>query len=218
STIDKASYRVANTVTYNKSDLFARDRFSLMAGQELNSLQLKTLTNTLDLFPRDIDPVSALGMIQLAEIQNSSTMINTPVRVSSFFGRMTYDLLNRYNITGTVRADGSSKFAPGNQWGYFPSMGFGWNISDEPFFKVPAWLSYLKMRVSYGAAGNNRITDNAWEKSFSVQTGSIYMGGDQTVKTPVLRTSTILANEDLTWETTISRNMGIDFQLFKARI
>lgn len=218
SAVDMTSYRVANTVTYSRSDLIAKDRFSFMAGQELNSLQLKTLTNTLDLFPRDIDPVSALGMIQLAEIQNSSALINTPVRVSSFFGRVSYDLLSRYNLTGTVRADGSSKFAPGNQWGYFPSMGFGWNISEEPFFATPQWLSYLKMRVSVGAAGNNRITDNAWQKSFSVQTGSIYMGGDQTIKTPFLRASNILSNEDLTWETTISRNLGLDFQLFKAKV
>jgi TonB-linked SusC/RagA family outer membrane protein len=216
---DIKSYRMANTLTYSKRDTFLPDsKITVMFGQELTSSQIKTNNNEASYLPKEIDPISALAMMQLAEIQQMSTSIGNPVRISSFFGRFNFDYKGRYNLSTTVRADGSSKFAPGNQWGYFPSMGVGWNISEEEFLKSAEWLKFLKLRASYGEAGNNRITDNAWQKTFSVGTGSLYMGSDQTMKTPLLQASGILSNKGLKWETTVSRNLGFDFVLFQDRL
>ncbi|MGV8093493.1 MAG: TonB-dependent receptor [Mangrovibacterium sp.] len=213
------SYRMSNTLTFKKSDFLLSDLFtSVMVGQELTSSQSKTTKDEANYFPVDIDPISALAMMQLAELQTISTSIGNPVRVSSFFGRVSLGYKGRYNASATVRADGSSKFAPGNQWGYFPSFGLGWNISEEEFLKTADWLTFLKFRVSYGEAGNNRISDNAWQKTFSVGTGSMYMGSDQTIRTPILKASNILSNNSLKWETTVSRDLGLDFSLAKNRL
>ena len=76
----------------------------------------------------------------------------------SFFGRLNYTMMDKYLLTVTMRADGSAKFAKGNRWGYFPSAAVAWRIMDEDFMEGSRdWLSNLKLRLSYGTAGNNRI-------------------------------------------------------------
>jgi TonB-linked SusC/RagA family outer membrane protein len=211
-------YRISNTLTYNKRNLFPGHNLTVLLGEELTSRQSNTIDIQATYYPLKIDPVSALAMIQLAEIPLISSSIGQKVRVSSYFGRLNYNYKGKYSATMTMRADGSSKFAPGNQWGYFPSVGLGWNITEESFLKNSGWLSFLKLRASYGQAGNNRISDNAWQKTFSVSTANLYMGADQTSKTPVLLASSTLSNEKLKWETTITQNIGLDFNLFKNRI
>ncbi|OFX35238.1 MAG: SusC/RagA family TonB-linked outer membrane protein [Bacteroidetes bacterium GWF2_42_66] len=211
-------YRVSNTLTYSKRDFFPGHNLTVLIGEELTSRQSNTIDVQATYYPLEIDPVSALSMIQLANIPLISSSIGQKVRVSSYFGRLNYNYKGKYSATMTMRADGSSKFAPGNQWGYFPSVGLGWNISEEGFLKDSSWLSFLKLRASYGEAGNNRISDNAWQKTFSVGTANLYMGADQTSKNPVLLASSTLSNEKLKWETTITQNIGLDFNLFKNRI
>jgi TonB-linked SusC/RagA family outer membrane protein len=211
-------YRVSNTLTYSKRNLFPGHNLTVLLGEELTSRQSNTIDVQATYYPLEIDPVSALAMIQLAEIPLISSSIGQKVRVSSYFGRLNYNYKGKYSATMTMRADGSSKFAPGNQWGYFPSVGLGWNISEEGFMKNSSWLSFLKLRASYGEAGNNRISDNAWQKTFSVGVGGLYLGADQTSKTPFLVASSTLSNEKLKWETTITQNVGLDFNLFQNRI
>lgn len=211
------SYRIANTLVYTKKNFLPGNNISAMIGEEITHSKTNYVNNDVTIYPEFIDPVSALAMMQLAEIPLITTGVGTPVRISSFFGRLNYDYKARYNASFTLRADGSSKFAPENQWGYFPSFGLGWNISEEKFMSKSEWLTFLKLRISSGAAGNNRITDNAWQKTFTVNTGSLYMN-DPLSKTSLLRASNILSNNSLKWETTISRNLGLDFVLFKDRI
>jgi TonB-linked SusC/RagA family outer membrane protein len=123
-------------------------------------------------------------------------------------------------LQATFRADGSSKFAPGNQWGYFPSVSGAWRISDEPFMKTTQNLiSNLKLRLSYGVAGNNRIGNDLWKKTFSVGGDNVlYMEGNETTPTTYLVPGGMLSNPLLRWETTITRNGGIDFGFFKDRL
>ncbi len=113
----------------------------------------------------------------------TTTYIGIKDNLLSFFGRVNYTLNDKYLFTATMRADGSSKFASGNRWGYFPSAAFAWRMFDEPFMEgTKDWLSNLKFRLSYGTAGNNRIPDGSMFTTFSVAgTGdkSIYFG-DQT--------------------------------------
>jgi hypothetical protein len=80
----------------------------------------------------------------------------------SFFGRANYSFKEKYILYATMRADGSSKFAPGKRWGFFPSASFAWRASDEAFMKKVPVVSDLKFRLSYGEAGNNRIRNDEW--------------------------------------------------------
>ncbi|MGV8091421.1 MAG: SusC/RagA family TonB-linked outer membrane protein [Mangrovibacterium sp.] len=216
---DGVSYRIANVLTYNKKDFFKGNNISVMLGEELNSSRTQTLRASVKYLPKYIDPVSALSMMNLGIADPVYTDAGTPVKLSSFFGRINYDYEGRYLASFTFRADGSSKFAKGNQWGYFPSAGLGWRLSDENFLKgTENWLSDLKLRASYGESGNNRISDDLWRKTFSVSTGRLFIEGSENSPTAYLTPVSTLSNPNLKWETTITRNFGVDFSLFNQRL
>ncbi|MDD4972543.1 MAG: TonB-dependent receptor [Paludibacter sp.] len=213
------NYRLANILNYTKKDFLPGNNLTVMVGEELNCAKSDVITTSAKYFPKYIDVLSALSMMQLGIADPIVTADNPANKVSSFFGRLNYDYKGRYLASATFRADGSSKFAPGNQWGYFPSAALAWRISDEPFMLMTKqWLSDLKLRVSYGESGNNRISDNAWKKTFSVLSSGLYIDGNETTPTPYILPNTVLSNPDLKWETTITRNIGLDYSLFKQRL
>ncbi len=214
------SYRLANIVNYIKRDILPGSNVNLMLGEELNSYKTFDYTSSSKYFPKYIDAVSALSMMNLGTPDPTITCDNPDVKTSSFFGRVMYDYKGKYLLNATLRADGSSKFAPGNQWGYFPSLGLAWRISDENFLKTAKdnWLSDLKLRASFGESGNNRITDNAWQQVFYVRTANLYAEGNETTPTTMLNPIPTLSNPELKWETTITRNIGLDFSFFKQRL
>jgi len=108
-----------------------------------------------------------------------------------------------------MRADGSSKFGPNNHWGYFPAAAFAWRISDEPFLADKNWLDNLKLRISYGTSGNDNIDSSLWRETYTAGTG---VWDEKTVQT--FAPSGLKENPDLKWETSISRNIGLDFGFF----
>ncbi|MGV8137265.1 MAG: TonB-dependent receptor [Mangrovibacterium sp.] len=219
SQFDGKSYRLANILTYTKKNFITNHNLNIMVGEELNNYKSVSSYLSSKYFPKYIDAASALGMMQLGTPDPNSTSDNPATRVSSFFGRLNYDYKGRYIVAMTFRADGSSKFAPGNQWGYFPSAALAWRASDEHFMKeTTKWLSDLKLRASYGEAGNNRISDNAWKKTFSVATGGFFDEGNETTYTTFLMPNNILSNPKLKWETTVTRNIGLDFGFFRQRL
>lgn len=127
----------------------------------------------------------------------------------SFFGRANYNLLDRYILSLTLRADGSSKFAPENRWGYFPAASAAWLISEEPFFaKQKETVNTLKLRASYGQTGNNAI--DLYDTYGAFSTG-VYMG--QSILTP-----SIMQNTGMKWETTTQLDLGLDIGMFKDRV
>lgn len=132
--------------------------------------------------------------------------------ILSYMGRINYTFDNRFLLTFTARADGSSKFAPGNKWGFFPSAAFGWNVIDENFLKDSKTFSNLKLRMSYGSTGNEGI-DPYQTQGLLSRTGYDFDG------TPAFgyRPSTI-QNPNLKWETTTTGNVGIDFGFFNDRL
>lgn len=132
--------------------------------------------------------------------------------LNSWLGRVNYSLLGRYNLTATVRADGSSRFADNRRWGYFPSLGLSWNINEEPFFNKSGFASALKLRLSAGTAGNQEIGDYKYEATYGARNYSF--GGK--LATAYLRNNR--ENDDLKWETTAQYNAGIDLGLWKDRI
>lgn len=127
--------------------------------------------------------------------------------------------MDRYLLTFTIRADGSSKFTKGNRWGYFPAAAFAWRIIEEPFMEpVKEFMSNLKLRLSYGTAGNNRIGNSLYETSYKAYSSGKYYGAGGEQNPHYTLNNEQLANPDLKWETTITRNIGLDFGFFNERL
>ena len=133
----------------------------------------------------------------------------------SYFGRFNYNLLDRYLLTATFRADGSSRFRKGKKWGYFPAAAFAWKISNEPFMKNVKWIDELKLRLGWGMTGQqNGIDDFYYTTLYRVSNSyAQYPFGDKYYQT--LRPSA--SNPDLTWEKTTTYNAGLDFTALNGR-
>jgi len=172
-------------------------------------------------FYRSINiPTSAqgFGLYSLGAGTPSTINVNySQWQLYSFLSRVNYTLFNRYLFTATIRSDGSSKFAPGNAWGYFPSGAFAWRFTDEPFLKsLKNIVNYGKFRVSYGAVGNNRVGDYSYAAQFAGPVGqfgyplnNVYTKGIAPF---------FYGNSDLRWETTKQLDIGFDLNFLHDRI
>ena len=208
-----------NKINYNLT-LNQLPQLGLMVGHELINSKSEYSQLSGNGYPDNFDFGTTMGMIHTATRSFSAfNNIGVPARTVSFFGRANYSLKDRYLVTFTMRADGSSKFAPNNRWGYFPAAALGWRISEEPFMaNAKDWLSNLKLRFSIGASGSDNISSNLWRetwKTTSANGNNVVIDGN---KTPYYQPDGLLANNDLKWETTISRNIGIDYGFLDGRI
>ncbi len=133
----------------------------------------------------------------------------------SYFGRLNYSLLDRYMLTATFRADGSSRFAEGKKWGYFPAVALAWKINAEPFFKNVNWLDELKLRLGWGKTGQQNGIDDFYYAPLYVRSNSYaqYQFGDTFYYT----TRPNRYNPDLTWEKTTTYNVGLDLMALNGR-
>jgi len=134
--------------------------------------------------------------------------------LASYFGRVNYEFMNKYLITFTMRADGSSRFGDNNKWGYFPSGAFAWKLSEEEFVKQIEAISDLKFRASYGVTGNQEIGSY---NALSQYGYNDYALGYSPVRVVGISPSNI-ANPDLKWESTASSDVGLDLSLWKNRV
>src|SRR5690606_35169015 len=123
---------------------------------------------------------------------------------------------NKYILTASMRADGSSVFAPSNRWGYFPAASVAWKIKEENFLKESQTISELKLRAGYGLSGNNRIGAFLYDTFFVTSSDYGYAFG--TNVTPGATTGNIMANKNVKWEAAASKNIGLDFGLFKGKV
>ena len=138
--------------------------------------------------------------------------------IASFFGRLNYNYKEKYLATITVRADGSSNFSKGNRWGYFPSLSAGWVLSEEDFLQATSILDFFKLRVSWGQNGNCNIDNFQYLTSFSF---SDYNGYAFDSSKNILATgaiASILANPDVSWETSEQTDIGIDARFANNRL
>ncbi len=212
------SWQVTNTLTYDKRNFIKGHDLNVLLGEEISSMGGKTITNESRFFPADMKANDVLAMFNLGTPIPTITKIAADNRLSSFFGRITYSGLDKYLATVTFRADGSSKFAQGNQWGYFPSVALAWRMSEEGFMSsTKSWLSMLKVRTSLGTAGNNRITDGLWRFTYTTDDENKPYFIDEHESSNLIPSNT-LYNPDLKWETTLTRNVGADFGFFKSRL
>ena len=214
--------RWTNTLSY-MFDLGEAHSFNVLLGQEMTDSGGDSMTIKADRFPSNFTKENAFAMISQFDQNASSLKISdiiktgytTPSRILSYFGRLNYTLLDRYLFTVTFRADGSSKFAPSHRWGYFPAAAFAWRVNEEPFMKDVDWMDELKLRLSYGTVGNDGITSDLWSQNWASSTTAAVLNG-QTYVSYDLASS--MANPDLKWETTVTRNLGIDFSVIKSRL
>lgn len=219
STQRQNNYGWNNTLEYIGSK--KKHNYTFLIGQEILSKTLNTTSISSRYFPKAIDPVRAISNISLGIPFRPSSAVSSPERLSSYFGQANYDYDQRYQLKLTYRADGSTKFAPGKQWGYFPAISGAWVASRESFMDKQDLFSLLKVRVAVGKSGNNRITDDMWRYQYSVNgTGGPGWGEtNQTGYEYYINTGgNTMPNPNIKWETTLTRNLGVDISMFKDRL
>lgn len=206
------TWTAENTLTYQKT--FKEDhKLTALGGFSLEGVGTNTYGATSQFVPNE-----QLGMLGLDE--------GTPLAIAasggdnklmSFFSRVDYNYKSKYMLSLVVRADGSSKFRPGKQWGYFPSAAFAWNMTSESFMKSVPLISNSKLRLSHGLSGNNRIGN--YETYNRISFDKI-VNGVSFNDTPQQTSAWLseLGNTDLEWETSITTNIGYDLGLFRNRI
>lgn len=205
---DEESFMYNNVLTYNKS-FNINHQLDLVGGQEFISFKSKYLKTGATNFP---DKNFGLNDMSLGASPDIVQTINQEERMLSYFFRANYNLKQRYLFAASIRADGSSKFGANNKWGYFPSASFAWRASEEEFIKRWNVFSNLKVRLSYGAAGNNHI-DNYLSLS---KIGSVWIPYGTGTQSGFV--SKQLYNPDLKWETNITANLGLDMGFFDQRL
>ncbi|WP_210151522.1 SusC/RagA family TonB-linked outer membrane protein [Chryseobacterium scophthalmum] len=213
--------RITNTNTLNYRKTFGSHKLDLLVGQEIVKTDGESLGMTIKWFPKSISAEEAFANIQSASppgglVQDAPKAGRNPDRLASFFGRANYIFKNKYILTASMRADGSSVFGAGNQWGYFPAASAAWKITEENFLKESQTISELKLRLGYGLSGNNRIGSFLYDTFFTTSSDYGYAFG--TNVTPGATTGNILANKNVTWEKSASKNLGLDFGLFKGKV
>ena len=212
----RTRYRNTNTLSFDFADVLNNDNHSLTAllGEEMTITKSNTLTMMVDGFPTFYDANMAWNFLSSGTPASTNNYYSPDDKLLSFFGRVNYDYGHRYSIGATLRADGSSKFARGHRWGFFPSAAASWTISNEPWMdNTHGWLDQLKLRYSFGTAGNNNIPSGQLMKQYASSTTS-WLSMTQNIFTA----GKVLNNPDLTWETTYTHNIGLDFSLFQSRL
>lgn len=210
-----------NTVSYNFS-IKNEHKIDLLAGQEIYQTMAKTMSATVKWLPVDITPEEAFAGIQKAtppngQIQDAPATGESKTRLLSFFARANYSYRSKYLATFTFRRDGSTLFSPENRYGNFPAMALAWRASQESFlspFLDGVGVTDLKVRFSLGAVGNNRIGADLYKTMFNVSTSSYAFQESITPGFAPLA----YANPDIKWETTISRNLGLDFSVLRGKV
>lgn len=214
---NRTIFNNSNVISFSSQKLKSfpsQHDISMLIGHELYETRLNSSFLDYRLFPAGITPELAFGTMQLGTAQPTSFTREAESKMLSFFSRASYTYDDRYSVTASIRADGSSKFAPENRWGYFPAASVMWRVSNEAFMQsAPRFISELKLRGSYGTSGNNRINDYLY---MSVFEASSYYGLNNSQVIGFQPVS--LANELLKWEATIARNIGVDVGLFNNRL
>ena len=211
----------SNTLQYSINNYRNHHNFSVLAGQEILVQKSNQSTIETRYFPAEITPKAALANMQLGSVPVGSTaqqplptsFVATPYKLFSVFGRLNYGYDDKYLFNFNIRMDQSSKFNPENSAAVFPSGSVAWRISREKFMENIPWISDAKIRFGYGAVGNDRIANSLYLQLYGV-TGQYAL--NHTILPGFAPRS--LANPGLTWETNVTRNFGVDLDLFRSRI
>ncbi len=205
-----------NILTYKNN--FGQHNLEAMSGTSATLSHWENLTGSRQYFSADYDNVLyGLNGGNSSGLRGNSQGLSE-WSIMSYLGRLSYNYASKYYVTVNMRADGSSKLAPGHRWGYFPSASVAWRISGENFMQNISWINDLKLRAGWGQQGNQGgLGDHAWVQNYAIVyydwTKSQYAQA-----TPSLGAKTNIGNRDLTWETTTQGNVGIDFSILNSRL
>lgn len=204
---ESGNFQTSNVLTYDNKG--KAHKLTVMAGQEWVSNWSQYLRASANNFPNDDIGLNDMNLGVPTAIQSG---VNFDDRLLSFFGRANYNYKDKYLLTATVRADGSSKFSDNNKWGFFPSVSVAWRLGEEPFIKGLNLFSDLKLRIGYGLAGNNRV---ASYKSLDILGWAGYPTGD-TMSSGYAPSA--IASKNLKWESNATMNIGLDMGFMEQRI
>lgn len=209
-TQDLSSQVLSHTLGYS-NDLAEGLSFEGLLGYEYSIVDLNGSSVGATTFNTNLVYANRIDILYTSVMQNGkvqlpyNTWANPTTELQSYFGRATLNYFDRYLLTGTLRADGSSKFGENNKYGYFPSIGFKWVVSNESFLADNALLANLSLRLSYGITGNQEFSAGSSQEQFSFVS---YNNLPQSVN----------GNPNLKWETSKQFNTGIDFTLGKGNV
>jgi TonB-linked SusC/RagA family outer membrane protein len=206
----------SNVLSYSYSDKKNKHKLDVMAGQETYDLRTEIYSNQVRDYPNFTSPDDAFKNPSMGTPFAGFPSVRKARYTSlSFFGRVNYGFMDKYLFSFNIRQDGASKFAPERRWGTFPSASVAWRVKRENFLKNVDWINDLKFRASIGTIGNNRIQDYLYITTFR-NDGQMYYGVNNTIAYAYY--SAGLVNENLKWESTESRNLGLDLTLFQQRL
>ena len=202
-----------NTINWKKE--LGRHSLDMMAGSSwTNSRWSQSDINGSYYADADIKTLNAANKISWTGTGSTAS----EWAILSFFGRLQYNYNDTYLFTANLRADGSSKLAPGHRWGYFPSFSAAWRISQEKFMKNVSWIDDLKLRGGWGQTGNQSgLGDYSYLALYKINRIQ-WFGTSGDANAVPTRTKSILSNPELTWETTSQTNIGLDLTLLNNRL
>ena len=206
----KHSFNVLAGFSAQKTDYY----YSCFQGNGYANENIRTFNNATTItLANNLSSSAVVG-----EVKNATALL-------SYYGRLVYSYDGFFNLTGTLRRDGASQFGPGNKWGTFPSVSAGVNVAKFDFLKSSRVISKLNFRAAYGETGNNRTdklpnTTNAFNPYLNTLENSNYISGtgNGVSASGQVTPNSVGANADITWETTVSANLGFDLSLWRNRV
>lgn len=215
-------WSTTNTLSY-KFDLQKKHNFDVLVGTEYSESRPDFGFSLNATSSNSVFGDMTHAYMSYMKNNNAASVTGTPcddTRSMSYFGRVNYNFDEKYMLSAIIRADGNSKFAPGQRWGYFPSVSAGWVISNEKFMaKTVSWLDFLKLRAGWGQNGNAQTINNfQWQGAFAFDTSSYYTFNGNPDQYVSGAAPSRLPNEDLTWETSEQLNIGLDARFLNGRL
>ncbi|ANE53266.1 hypothetical protein SY85_01990 [Flavisolibacter tropicus] len=197
-----------NTATYTKT--IDKHNFTILGGVTAEEYKFNSIVGTANQVPGNKDQ-----WFLNAGASGTQTVVNTGDKYArnSYLGRVNYSYNNRYLLTATIRADGTSRFSSDNRWGYFPSVALGWNMVDENFMSKQNLFSVLKLRGSWGQVGNDNIASSLY---YSIARQNVPYFFDNTLFLGIQFPN--INDKDLKWEITDEFNFGVDFTMLDKRL
>lgn len=202
-----------NVLNWNKQ--FGKHRFDAMAGSSYTQSKYShSYISGSNYADSDIKTLNAANKISWTGTGTSAS----EWAILSYFARLQYNWSDTYMFTANMRADGSSKLAPGHRWGIFPSFSGAWRISNEKFMKNIKWIDDLKLRGGWGQTGNQSgLGDYSYLAEYNINRIQWFGAGYDANALPT-RSQTTLSNPELTWETTNQTDIGLDLTVFDGRL
>ncbi|TCN59831.1 TonB-dependent receptor [Flavobacterium circumlabens] len=212
--LDSKNSLIEHYLTYNKA--LDKHKFEVLGGFSYQKFERSGTSFSIDGISAQGAGVKPSINPGFAGTQSGTTGYAQENELQSYFGRLNYSFDNKYLLTASMRADGSTRFGDNNKYGYFPSFALGWNISNENFLKDSQTINNLKLRASWGQTGNQEVPNKQTKASYSLAgPDGYYLYDDLNLVNGVSVSRT--ANPDLKWEVVTQYNLGLDFNLWNDK-